>query len=98
MGADDQLVVTTDDGSLTFTGYQYLDQPDITSIMHQGVNYITLQTNDLIYGYVGLSVDVWIRAQSLGENNGNENLENVLATQRFSNQSAMNQRNQTSGL
>ena len=62
MGADDELVVTTQDGSLTFTGGQYLGTPDLTSIMHSGINYITLRTNDIYFGWVGLNVDVWIKA------------------------------------
>jgi hypothetical protein len=49
---------------LTFSGYQYLGTPDITSIMHPGINYITLRTNDLIFGWVGLDVDIWIRIQA----------------------------------
>jgi hypothetical protein len=101
MGADDQLVVTTRNGSLTFTGRQYLGQPDITSIMRPGLNYITLRTNDLIYGWVGLNVDVWIRAQSsLKSKAEDQDLESkyLLAIQNSSNQSTRNTRNMTSDL
>lgn len=68
MGADDELTVSTQHASRHFSiggGWpQYSGQPDITSIMQPGINYLTLVTQDNGGGWCGLNEDVWIKAQN----------------------------------